>query len=67
MKKILAFVISLVLTLSMLCCGATAEVVDVTGEWYGDVFCQKCKNRLKYGKQKKNECKTDHDLLFGEG
>jgi len=38
MKKILAFVISLILTLSMLCCGATAEVVDVTGEWYGDVF-----------------------------
>lgn len=38
MKKILAFVLTLVLTLSMLCCGAMAEAADVTGEWYGDVF-----------------------------
>ena len=38
MKKILAFALSLVLALSLLCCGAMAEAVDVTGEWYGDVF-----------------------------
>lgn len=36
MKKILAFVFSLVLTLSMLCCCAVAEAVDITGEWYVD-------------------------------
>ena len=38
MKKILAFALSLVLALSLLCCGAMAEAADVTGEWYGDVF-----------------------------
>lgn len=38
MKKILAFVFSLVLTLSMLCCCAVAEAVDITGEWYADLY-----------------------------
>ena len=38
MKKILTFALSLVLALSLLCCGAMAEAADVTGEWYGDVF-----------------------------
>lgn len=38
MKKILAFVLSLVFSLSALCGGTMAEDVDVTGEWYGDLF-----------------------------
>ena len=32
----------------------------------GDVFCQKCKNRLKYGCDESGEHETDYGLLFGE-
>lgn len=38
MKKIVAIVLSLVLALTVLCCGAFAENADITGEWYGDMY-----------------------------
>ena len=38
MKKFLSTTLALILALTMLCAGATAEAADMTGEWYASLY-----------------------------